>query len=486
MTYVKDEMLNLAARMTDMSEDLISESDIRVGAAATPKRERSGRFSAFMNHPAMVAVLCAVVSLSVLVAIVMAGRGGPLEPPFQETTPSGRPPAQSEDVSQADVYLTYIYGSKEIFLVPSRFMVWDETYDANGNVLSGDGWGFSGDEGQLAELKLKTVTDATNFTVYLKGVRTLQSISVYDEAMNEITRLSPGQTTGDMKAGMYYIAFRIVTRDGELSDGHDYAFAVRLTRDVTSLKVSLRQECETELGYEAIEYTYDYTLTVQEPVVAGNIRYLDIYMTANEPGKILGGYYGYRLYRLEGEEEILVHDYDVGAVGLAYPDSPYDYATLEVGVSFVYVKHILAERGESLKTGTYRVEFGNQSVEFELYDASREGPVENPLHHAASPVHITVDTTGSILSSSYMERDYHRAEDMEKIMEALSSLTMENAPMNAQVPNDGMEIDVTFENSTVVDISIRGEYLSVDESPLYIVPEEEMSALRDLIESTLD
>ena len=90
MTYVKDEMLNLAARMTDMSEDLISESDIRVGAAATPKRERSGRFSAFMNHPAMVAVLCAVVSLGVVAAIVMAGRGWACEAACGGDTARGR------------------------------------------------------------------------------------------------------------------------------------------------------------------------------------------------------------------------------------------------------------------------------------------------------------------------------------------------------------------------------------------------------------
>ena len=75
MTYVKDEMLNLAARMTDMSEDLISESDIRSGATPLLKPRRTGRFSAFVNHPAMVAVLCAVVSLGVVVAIVLAGRG---------------------------------------------------------------------------------------------------------------------------------------------------------------------------------------------------------------------------------------------------------------------------------------------------------------------------------------------------------------------------------------------------------------------------
>ncbi len=85
MTYVKDEMLNLAARMTDMSEDLISESDIRASTILFSKSKRTGRFSAFMNHPAMVAVLCAVVSLGVVVAIVTAGRGGPFTPPVAET-----------------------------------------------------------------------------------------------------------------------------------------------------------------------------------------------------------------------------------------------------------------------------------------------------------------------------------------------------------------------------------------------------------------
>ncbi len=86
MTYA-DKGLSLFALMNEMSDELINESDIRCCAAVKPKRERSGRLSAFMNHPAMVAVLCAVVSLGVIVAIVLAGRGGPAVPPVAETPP---------------------------------------------------------------------------------------------------------------------------------------------------------------------------------------------------------------------------------------------------------------------------------------------------------------------------------------------------------------------------------------------------------------
>lgn len=85
MTFADETYLSLATLMTDMSEDLIAESDIRGGAVLSPKPKCTGRFSAFMNHPAMVAVLCAVVSLGVVVAIVLAGRGGPFTPPVVGT-----------------------------------------------------------------------------------------------------------------------------------------------------------------------------------------------------------------------------------------------------------------------------------------------------------------------------------------------------------------------------------------------------------------
>ncbi|MBQ9779428.1 MAG: hypothetical protein IJW00_00625 [Clostridia bacterium] len=80
MTYA-DKGLALFSLMNDMSDSLINESDIGGVVSVKPKRERTGRFSAFMNHPAMVAVLCAVVSLGVLAAIVMAGRRGLDMPP---------------------------------------------------------------------------------------------------------------------------------------------------------------------------------------------------------------------------------------------------------------------------------------------------------------------------------------------------------------------------------------------------------------------
>ncbi len=112
MTYVKDEMLNLAARMTDMSEDLISESDIRAGAPLLSKPKRAGRFSAFMNHPAMVAVLCAVVSLGVVAAIVMAGRGGPDVPPVVETphVEDSETGTENEKETESEIELVYSEG----------------------------------------------------------------------------------------------------------------------------------------------------------------------------------------------------------------------------------------------------------------------------------------------------------------------------------------------------------------------------------------
>ena len=103
MTYANHQILSLVSHMTDMSEDLISESDIRAGASMPSKTTRRGRFATFMNHPAMVAVLCAVVSISVLVAVVLAGRQGPVTPPVggtQDTLPLESEAPMTEDVTQ--------------------------------------------------------------------------------------------------------------------------------------------------------------------------------------------------------------------------------------------------------------------------------------------------------------------------------------------------------------------------------------------------
>ena len=89
-----DRALQVWSLLSDMSDQIIDESIIPAEVSAVaPKRERSGRFFTFMNHPAMVAVLCAVVSLGVVAAIVLAGRGGPVTPPV------GTPPVE-ETVTQ--------------------------------------------------------------------------------------------------------------------------------------------------------------------------------------------------------------------------------------------------------------------------------------------------------------------------------------------------------------------------------------------------
>ena len=92
--------LALFSLMNDMSDSLINESDIGGVVAVKPKRERASRFSAFMNHPAMVAVLCAVVALGVMAAIVMAGRGSWDVPPGINPTGSEQIEEETDILSE--------------------------------------------------------------------------------------------------------------------------------------------------------------------------------------------------------------------------------------------------------------------------------------------------------------------------------------------------------------------------------------------------
>ncbi|MBE6584956.1 MAG: hypothetical protein E7645_00345 [Ruminococcaceae bacterium] len=118
MMYANDRVLSVAALMSHMSEDLITESDIRGGAFRSVKPQRRGRFLAFVNHPAMVAALCTFISIGI-VAVILLNRGEYTRPPVSESIP-----AESE--TQEDTYPEQIsadFDSYESILMMYRKMV---------------------------------------------------------------------------------------------------------------------------------------------------------------------------------------------------------------------------------------------------------------------------------------------------------------------------------------------------------------------------
>ena len=497
MICADEKYLSLAALMTDMSEDLISESDIRSTTVIKTKCERTNRFSAFMNHPAMVAVLCAVVSLGVLFAVVMAGRdGGGVTPPVGGTpsaeTERSSPPEEDEISSypeesekhtvfpedmDPDEYIR-IYLMGDIQLTLERFMVWSEE-----DGVSADGLGFQG-ECNSGEL----VQNGYNYTVYMQKNCEFQSVTVYALDMTEVASSTEPMIRHDLK-GLYYVVLRIKIRHDTGVSCYDYVFPLTLCCEAEELnfKIIYPEETtlppdESETLYEPTEPVGAYTLIPHKPSAEINEKYFLISMTATEPGKILEASANYRLYRLNGDEEELIHDYDVELAIYEEPESPDDYAVYETGVSLVWAKSELEAKGDTLTPGWYRVKYAQATLDFELTDETGKTPEVHPFAELSVPVSMyTSLTTEDMDLMERYERVYRSTSKIEKIWAMLADLTVitANPPENIR-SGDGLGIHVTYPDGSKGRIHFWGEglvYFYIDDGPWYQVPAEEVAAL---------
>ncbi|MBE6557781.1 MAG: hypothetical protein E7661_02045 [Ruminococcaceae bacterium] len=666
MTYVKDEMLNLASRMTDMSEDLINESDIRGIAVAKPKRERTGRFSAFMNHPAMVAVLCAVVSLGVVAAIVMAGQGGPDRPQLggtspaetktslvyaesEETQPSRETEAYPSDtrneeqttlpdeiILDRDVYVSYssnqegLYLSEELY--PQRSNIW--TAGIQDEIPSEEKVGFF-DTAQPEQLKnLPTAYDIDGISLHLQGKRQLRRFALYDADLHCLLWLYEPESieAQNLTAGTYYVLLCVAweTDSHRGQDEYTFAFSLKDSVERLSVPVILGDEAETappqepetqpsqnldytaelqssiytltddtidftltatkpgeilywrnnftlyrtegdeeilvyqyegnityegsgyassedeyatatgcllmssirayqkeeplhpghyrlyfdekaydrlvfvdfvlielettftepETRYEPTEQVGDYTLIPHTPTAGINDKYFKISMTATEPGKVLTASAAYRLYRLHGDEEELIHDYDVELSVYEEPASPNDYAIYETGVSLVWAKSNLEAKGDTLTPGWYRVKFGRATLDFELVDKTGATPEVHPFAELPIPVSVyTAPSTEDMALYEQYERVYTSAYKIERLWAVLQGMTVTEANPPADIRSgDNLGIHVTYPDGTKGRIFFWGEdftYFYVDDSPWYQVPPEEAERLMTQIQNVL-
>ncbi len=498
-----DKGLSLFALMNDMSDELINESDIRGCAVIKPKRERSGRFSAFMNHPAMVAALCAVVSLGVVVAIVLAGRGGPAVLPVVGTLPTeseiSSPGEESEDQTltqdriDPDEYISVYLELTDVFLTLESFMVWRESEG-----YSVDGVGFQG-ECNSGEL----VLNCNNFIVYILPNCEFQSVTVYSGSMAKIaTATEP--TIHQTLEGYYYVALRIKIQHDTGASCYDYVFPLSLCNAVEGLnfEVVYREETfttaesetsqptEPETRYEPTEQVRDYTLIPHTPTAGINDNYFLISMTATEPGKALTAAASYQLYRLNGDEEELIHNYDVELAVYEEPAGPEDYAVYETGVSLVWAKSNLEAKGDTLTPGWYRVKFGRATLDFELVDKTGQAPAVHPFAELSVPtmVYTSMSTEDMALYEQY-ERIYTSKDKIEKLWAFFTKLTVTeaNPPENIR-SGDGLGIHVTYPDGTKGRIFFWGEqheYFYIDDGPWYQAPPEEVAALMTQIKNVM-
>ena len=97
--------LTAFACLSDLDPDLIEESACLLSHTAPPaarKRRTDTALSRFFGSGWGVAVICAVVSLGVLVAIVLAGQGSWVTPPPPDTVESETPITEREEPTEPD------------------------------------------------------------------------------------------------------------------------------------------------------------------------------------------------------------------------------------------------------------------------------------------------------------------------------------------------------------------------------------------------
>ena len=262
MTYANHQILSLVSHMTDMSEDLISESDIRAGASMPSKTTRRGRFATFMNHPAMVAVLCAVVSISVLVAVVMAGRQGPVTPPVggtlygeeisltEESEASTlRQNISLEDFYASDVYVSYSPGYSLLHceMIPERYVF--QSANIGEEMPEVERVGFVGSEEQIVGLpKVEDPFELLRF--HVSETRRNLFVFIHDADMNVIHRASLDVAepvlTDKLAAGVYYVSLHSEWENDETYGADEFVFALSLSKEIDSLKIDMVWKEETK------------------------------------------------------------------------------------------------------------------------------------------------------------------------------------------------------------------------------------------------
>ena len=198
-------------------------------AAPVRKRERGpSAFSRFVNSGWGVAIICALVAVSVMGGIIWAGFN------------AGDVPPGYNDAITGEVYLTAGLQSVE----PEAFFGYSEVYKGNQSAMS-CGAGFYG---EFTVSPVPTLTYADDLRLHMPKNYTLEAVYVYDpDAPTEA--IYTFESVGDLKtltAGSYYVALRITHTEGKNEYGYDYAFCLNVNVYETETPIALDLTFYTE------------------------------------------------------------------------------------------------------------------------------------------------------------------------------------------------------------------------------------------------
>ena len=197
--------------LTDIRGEYILDAEVDARFLTTPVREREkspSSFSRFMNSGLGVAIICALVAVSVMGGIIWAGLNAGYVPPGHSDAVTG------------EVYLTA--GAQTV--TPEAFFASSEESKGNQTSIS-CGSGFYG---QFTVSPIPTLTGTDRLQLHMPDHYVLNAVLVYDpeDPTNARYTFESMEDLETLKPDTYYIALRITHTEGQNKYCYDYAFCL--------------------------------------------------------------------------------------------------------------------------------------------------------------------------------------------------------------------------------------------------------------------
>lgn len=364
----------------DMVLDALLPEDRGVGAAPV-KKKSARRLFAFLESGWGVAIICALVAVSVMGGIVWAGNQ-----PGMSIPPAGTDDPNTETFPMEVVPPTHADGVVMVNgmgynVLPTEFFVWsqDVTEGENGmgEAVNADGLGFWGSMMHLDAIRsLPDVTFVRNkayasyYSVSLDRGYTLERITVYDMDMKEVLSEDVDddwcydQCLRALTNGRYYVSLYVTHREGAThSCGYDYAYLLTVSGDV-----EMTRSCTVTTDKTEYEWGNPYyVIATLTSTVEG------AYLQVDDPD-------AWSLVNMETGEAHGVGGHDFPYESIIAPVSPTSYASSSYPLYFDW---------ETTPPGRYRLIYTGAApaegerypyCELEIYDLANEIYVQGGEH----------------------------------------------------------------------------------------------------------
>ena len=262
-----------------LPDDLIVEAAGQLGfwgdntPAIAPRRREKSALSRFFGSGWGVALICAVVSISVLGGVIWAGQR-------PASGPAGSQPSETETTDYAGTAQDEVavkHGDTVIY--PQKFFLWSNKDEGMGFAREVEL--YHGNQPSLPKLRYAGDGSISPCELTMGKKYEFSSVRVYDTDMQHATAYNYdgefvyGDFLKSLEAGRYYVVMEIRSR----SSGYEYAFELEVfdlredttTEEVTDGASTLEEPTDEEVTTDgevttASEETTDSDVTSAEPI----------------------------------------------------------------------------------------------------------------------------------------------------------------------------------------------------------------------------